>query len=413
MKGIQIIIMLAWRNVWRNPRRTILTLLTIIAGCAMMIFMNAMAKGGHDQMIIDSTALNLGHIQIHEKGYWENQTIDYAFIPGKSLTNRLSADKRISGWSSRIHTEGLLSYGNNTAPAIIQGVDPGREIKVTDLHMKVLRTGRYLRPDDVNRIVMGQILAKNLGTREGDTVNMISQAFDGSIAAEKLHIVGLISSGNPEYDRALVLMTLESADRAFSMAGFRHDIAVRCNDIDDVPLIRESIAAGINENLLEVMGWEALMPDLVQFIVIDDAGAYIFDIILFLVVAFGILNTIQMSVFERTRELGVMLSIGTRPGQVASMVLVESSFIAVLGIILGSITGAALSYYYQVHPLDFSDYAAEVSVWGINTIIYPARATWLNLTVTAFTTFVVSLFFTIFPARRAARLNPVEAIRHL
>ena len=413
MKGIKIIIKLAWRNVWRNPRRTILTLLTIVAGCAMMIFMNALAKGGHDQMIIDATVLNMGHIQVHENGYWENRTIDYAFIPDKSLKDRLSTDRRIAGWSARIHTEGLLCSGNATAPAIIQGVDPDRERKVTELHMKILRTGRYLRRDDTNRIVMGQILAKNLGVHEGDTVSMISQTFDGSIAAEKLEIAGLISSGNPEYDRALVIMTLDSADRAFSMIGFRHDIAVRCHNIDEVPEIRKSISAGVNEKMLEVMGWDSLMPDLVQFIVIDDAGAYIFDIILFLVVAFGILNTIQMSVFERTRELGVMLSLGTRPGQVITMVLVESSFISILGIILGTMAGAALSYYYQIHPLDFSQYAAEVSVWGVNTIIYPAHATWLNVTASAFTTFIVSIFFTIFPARRAARLNPVEAIRHL
>ncbi len=404
---------LSWRNVWRNTRRTVLTLLTVVAGCAMMIFMNAIAKGGHDQMILDATNLNMGHIQIHEKGYWENRTIDYAFIPDAGLCKKLSDDKRITGWSSRIHAEGLLSHGDVTSPAIIQGVNPADEKRVAALHLKVRRTGRYLEHHDTNAIVIGEILARNLGVREGDTVSMISQAFDGSIAAEKLKITGLLSSGNQEYDRALVIMTIESADRIFYMNGYRHDIAIRCGSIDDVRPVASAISASIDTNRFEVMDWQGLLPELVQFIVLDDAGAYIFDIILFFVIAFGILNTIQMSVFERTRELGIMLAVGTRPAQIIAMVQVESSMITLLGIILGTLAGAAISFYFQVHPLDYSEYAAEMAVWGVNTIIYPARATWLNYTVTAFSTFVVAQFFTVFPARRAASLRAVDAIRHL
>ena len=120
-----------------------------------------------------------------------------------------------------------------------------------------------------------------------------------------------------------------------------------------------------------------------------------------------------MSVFERTRELGIMLAVGTRPGQILAMVLVESSLVALLGIIIGTAGGAALSYYFQLHPLDYSDYAAEIAVWGVNTIIYPAHATLLNLGLTALTTYLISMFFAFFPARRAAHLNAIDAIHHL
>lgn len=132
-----------------------------------------------------------------------------------------------------------------------------------------------------------------------------------------------------------------------------------------------------------------------------------------MIVAFGILNTIQMSVFERTREFGVMLAIGTRPDQVISMVLVESFFIALLGIALGLALGAGISQYFWVNPIDFSSYSEEMAVWGVSTVIYPADATALNFAMTATVTFVLAQIFSIFPARRASRLRPIEAIRHL
>ncbi len=413
MANARIAIRLAWRNVWRNTRRTVLTLLTILVGSAMIILMNAFAKGGHDQMIEDAVASNTGHIQVHEKGYWENRTIDYALKPDGALLDSLGKDARVRGASMRIHADGLLSFGNTTAGAMIQGVDPEAEKSVSTLHSSVLPGGRYLSPDDRKSIVMGETLAKNLGARTGSVVALISQGFDGSIAAEKLTVAGIFRSGNPEYDMALVLMPLAQADETFTMVGYVHSITLRLASPSDTAAVKALIAQKTDPRGIEVMGWDELMPELVQFIVMDDVSCYIFDFILFMVVAFGILNTIQMSVFERTREFGVMLSIGTTPGQVVAMVLVESFFIALLGIALGCAAGWGLSYYFQVNPIDYSDYAKEMAVWGVTTVTYPADATALNLSMTALITLALAMMFSVFPARRASRLEPVQAIRQL
>ncbi len=410
---MKTMIMIAWRNVWRNKRRTVLTLLTILVGCAMIIFQNAFAKGGHDQMIEDAVSVNTGHIQVHEKGYWDNRTIDYAFIPDEAMMKSIALDRRIAGYSVRVHADGLLSHGAETAGAMIQGVDPAAEITVSNIHTKILPGGRYLRPGDTKHIVMGETLAKNCKARVGSIVSMISQGFDGSIAAEKLTVVGLFRSGNPEYDMGLVVMPLRQAQDTFTMMGYAHSLALRLASSDDIDAVRHSLMRRADAGALEVLGWEELMPELVQFIVFDSMGAYIFDFILFLVVAFGILNTIQMAVFERTREFGVMLSIGTRPGQVISMVMFESFFISLMGVILGCIAGYGISYYFKVNPLDYSDYTKEIAVWGVSTVIYPANATALNLAVTGGITMALSMIFSLFPARRAAGLNPIEAIRRL
>lgn len=406
---------LAWRNVWRNKRRTILTLLTILVGSAMIIFMNAFAKGGHDQMIQDSVSQNVGHLQIHEKGYWENQTIDYAFIPDQNLINSLSELKKngtIEGYSRRINADALLSCNNNSAGALIQGIDPDEEKYVSNIKSSIIQ-GRYLINESGNEIVIGEILASNLGAVPGMTVTILSQGFDGSIAADRLTVAGIFKSNNPEYDQGLAIIPIKRANDTFYMNDYIQAITIRCSNIDNVSRVKDILKKNNSNTDLEVMDWSELMPELVQFIVMDDFSAYIFDAILFMIVAFGILNTIQMSVFERTRELGIMLAIGTKPAEIISMILFESLYISILGLILGVLLGAGLSYYFQVNPLDLTDYSKEFSVWGVNTVQYPANASRLNIAVTAIVTLLLSLTFSVFPARRAARLKPIDAIRQL
>ena len=415
MFSSRIILLLAWRNVWRNRRRTVLTLLTIMIGAAMIVFLNAMARGGHDQMIEDAAALNAGHIQIHEKGFQDNQTIDYAFIPSDDLIRFLDEHPDIQGRAPRVLAGGLLAFEDNTRGVMIQGIDPEEEINVSDLYRKILPGGRYLSAEDSLSVIMGKTLADNAGVAVGDSIALISQGFDGSIAADRFVVEGLFVTGNPEYDRNLVLMPLSQAQETFTMMGHIHTMALRLSEAGRT----DAVKAGILDQVanapypLEVLGWDELMPELVQFIVMDDIGGWIFDGMLFLVVAFGILNTIQMSVFERTREFGIMLSIGTRPAAISGMILIESMVIAVMGIVLGAALGGGVSLYFEFNPLDYSRFSKEIAVWGMTTTVYPAIATKLNILATSATIFVLAVLFSLLPARRAARLNPVDAIRKL
>lgn len=410
--NFKIIAKLAWRNVWRNRRRTILTFLTIFVGCGMVIWMNAWAKGSHDQMINDLVSMNAGHIQIHEKGYWDNQTIDYAFQPSDGLMKAIAGDPDIAGYAKRVHTGGLISYKENTSGALVQAVEPAQEKKVSDIYERILPGGRYLQKGD-KEILMGEILAKNLHVSVGSEIALISQGFDGSIAAGKFKIAGIFRTGHPEYDRALTIMTLDRADEMFAMTGYIHSVCISLKNIDSLDRVESGLSALTGNDKLEVMGWNTLMPEIVQFIEMDNASTYIFDAILLIVLAFTMLNTIQMSVFERTREFGVMLSIGTKPSQIVNIVVLESFFISLMGIIFGIVLGWTLSWYYQIYPLDYSEYAKELTSWGISTTIFPTDATLLNVIVSSIITFVMTIIFSIFPAFKASRLNPVDAIRHL
>jgi putative ABC transport system permease protein len=417
VKKLPIIISLAWRNVWKNRRRTVLTMITIVMGTGMIFFMNALQKGGQEKMIDDAAAANTAHIQIHEMGFWDNSGIDYAFRPTEKLLkelNRLKKYNRIEAFGARLHAEGLISYGNKTSGGSIQAVDPDREKKVCGMHAKILKGGRYLIGSDRKHIVIGKDLAKSIGAGLGDVISVISQGFDGSIAAENLTIVGLFQTGDPELDRYLAVMPIARAMDTFAMMGYVNSIAVRLKRSDDIPVVRDIIRKAVNQNEIEVMDCYELMPELMQHLEMDRYPAMIFNFILLVVAAFGILNTIQMSVFERIREFGVMLAIGTRPGQVTAMVLCESMFITLIGIGAGLVIGSLACYYFILNPIDYSGMGDELNVYGISSSFsYSPKITALNIALTSILIFASSLLFSLLPARKAGALRPIEAIRHL
>ncbi len=234
----------------------------------------------------------MGHLHIHEKGYWENKTIDYAFKADESIEKALSGNKYIYAYCRRIMCDALIAKGGTTKGVMIQGVEPVREKQVCGLHKCIIK-GRYLNDDDSAHAVIGATLAENLKADIGNTVAVISQGFDGSIAALHLTIAGIFKIGNPEYDKFLLQMPLKQADETFSMMGYIHAYIIKASQIDKIDSITTTLSQQLQNNV-EVSGWEKLMPELMQFIIMDDVSGYLFDFMLFLVVAFGILNIIQM-----------------------------------------------------------------------------------------------------------------------
>ena len=429
-KNLSVILNLAWRNIWKNKRRTILTMLIIIFGCYMIVLFNAFSVGSHDQMIDDAVGLHTGHIQIHEKGYWEKKSLSYVFKTDKKYLNDiklLQKKKRISGFTPRINAGALLSHNDSTSLAIINGIDPAKEKTVSVMHTKIIQ-GRFLSSEDSTHAIVGKTLAKNLSIKIGSKIALISQGFGGRVAAEYLTVVGIFKSGNPKYDMTTVFMPFKQATETFSMENYISSLVVKVanisyvesvkNDLITLSKQRQARCSANNKTDIkcathEVMAWDKLMPQLVQWIQMDDASLYIIDLILYLVVAFGVLNTIQMSVFERTREFGVMLAIGTTPRQVLYMVLVESVFISSIGIAIGITLGSLTSWYFNVNPIDVSQYADEMAAYGVTSVLMPAKLTYANVIATLCLSFISSILFTIFPAKRAASLNPIKAIRQL
>lgn len=414
MNNNKILLRIAWRNIWRNRRRTVLTLLTIVIGCGMIIFNNALFYGGTLQMVEDAVALNAGHMQIQQKGYWQNKSIDSAFQPGPLIPvlEELKRKGDISAYGLRIQADCLLAAGDVTAVATLQSVDPVREAGIVSIQNKIVKGGRALTADDRTAVLIGRGLAKNLGVSPGSEVSMVSRAFDGSIAAVNCTVAGVISTGNPLYDQAMVLMPYLQAVETFAMMDYVHAVVIRLPDAATAPAVGSAIEAKLKGRDTELLRWERLIPEIVQFVNLDRGAGYIFSFILFMVVAFTILNTVQMSVFERTREFGVMLSIGTSPGSIFKIIMMESAMISIAGIMLGMLLGLGSGWFVHRHPFDYSRFAAEFAQWGVYTCVYPARLTVVNVLFSTLVCLALAVLVSIVPARRAARLNPVEASRH-
>ncbi len=413
--SLKLVPMLAWRNVWKNKRRTILTLLTIIIGFFMILFNDAVGEGMFNKMIDNQVTRNTGHLQVQARGFSENMGAEYAFTPEQRLINAIENDKDIESYTKRIHAGGLISFKKAISGVMVQGIDPDKEKTITNIYKCMLPGGRYLKSGDSQQIIIGQTLAKNLGVKIGDKTIFSSQTIDGSFAAERLTIVGIFKTGNLGNDSSLIIMPIAQAAETFGMNDLVNSIVIKVKKINTVYDVRERLLKNIDSSKLDVPGWKELMPDTVQMITSNRASRKIMDFILFMIVAFTVLNTIQMSVFERIREFGVMLALGTRPGQITAIVLFESVYITFMGLILGGLAGSLVCRHFSINPIDlgakFKESTSELG--NIYPLIIQPDLTLLAFFVTSILLLSVSISFSIIPARKAAHLRPVEAIRHL
>ncbi len=403
---------LAWRNLRRNRRRTLLTLTTVIVGCGMIIFNNALFYGATVAMVEDAVSLNAGHLQIFDKGFHESKSLDYSFIPDPALLSSLDNLKQkgiIRGYTPRIEAPCMVSSGGATEGAIAQSIDAHTADAVISIHKNILPGGTLFNGSGDESVMLGATLAENIGVVVGQSVNVVSQALDGTIAAGRFKICALVKTGNPVFDATIILLPHTLAKETFAMQDTISSIVVRLAKGVDADEAAGHISRSTGS--LEIARWEKLIPEIVQFVVLDRVAGYIFSFILFVVVAFTVLNTIQMSVFERTKEFGVLLALGTSRRQVFQMVMAESLLITAIGVAAGTVLGLGVSAFVERHPFDYSRFAAEFAVWGVYTTVYPAVATLQNVVVTAALICTLCGFFSLLPAHRAMNLAPVDAMR--
>ena len=299
---------LAWRNVWRNPRRTALSVAATVFAVFLVVLSVGMATGVHEKMIDDAVGLASGHIAISGKGYRDSQTLEQ-FVPWDGRVEAVLANlEDLEGWAPRITSFALLSLGDSSRGGMIIGVDPAREAGVTMFSRKVYE-GRFVaetKSENTREVVLGRKMADKLNAKIGDEVLLYGVAYSLETAYELFTVVGTLALPDPRLERNLAIVHIEDAAEFYTYEDRITEVAILAVDADHTNGLRDSILAALGPELgavLEVQGYEKMMPELVQLILIDDAGMYIMLVILIVVVGFGILNTILMAILERTREL--------------------------------------------------------------------------------------------------------------
>ncbi len=408
---MKILLKLAWRNIWRNWRRSLITLIAIIFAIVLSVVMRGIQLGTYEFNIKTSIELFTGYLQLQLQGYNDNPSLHRTFKPDSSIIKELIDIPQIKGFSPRIYSGGLINSKSNSTGAIIFAIDPVNESKVSSFHTKI-KDGEFIAPDNTFDIVVGKRMLKNLNVNIGDTVVILTSGYDGSMGNYKFRICGAFSMGYSDFDGIAVFMHIKGADELLSMNGRISSIAIALNNLRDIPIVKEKLNNKFKISGYEALDWKNLMPDLKQLMELDDISAVIYLAILMLVVAFGILNTLLMSVTERFREFGVLLAIGIKHQQLILILILEVFLMTLIGIIVGTGLSYLINYYVYLNPINLSgDFAKIYEEFGFIPQIHSTMDISIFLS-TIYSIIIITAISTIYPAYRVMKLEALKGIRY-
>ncbi len=404
-------IKIAWRNIIRNKKRSSITLSAVGFGLGALIFIWAFVDGAHKQMIENYTSLISGHIQIHAKGFHQKEQLETYIEQPEEIEKSLRSNPAVLSFTQRVKAAGLVSSSEHSSGVYILGIDPRHENEVSTIYKKV-KQGSFLQENSDKEIVLGIGLANNLNVGLDEKIVIMSQALDGSIAAGAFHVKGLLDTGTEEIDKGAVLITHKAAQELFVMHDKTSEIAIRLKDVEEAQHVSSLIHQKLNSPDLEVLPWQRISTVLEQWIEFDNGFIYLIVIVVMIVVASGILNTVLMGVLERTREFGILLALGTKRKQILAMVAWESLFLGIIGSFSGALLGIILTIYFAKTGIDLSMFTGALSTSYLDPYIYPVSETG-HVVISIALVLTISVLVSIYPAWHAGNLKPVEAIRSM
>jgi len=400
---------LAWRNIWRNKRRSAVILTAIVVGLFGMVFMIAIMKGMSVDMLKTSIENGVGHVQIHEKGFNDNMNVSLNIRDPKYVINFVEDTPSVTAYAERIKARGLVSSPKSSTGVEIWGIDHVAEPDVSAVK-NYLVEGDFLTGKK-GEIYVGRSLAEKLKVEKGDKIVLMGQGLATEIGAGAFRISGIFESTSKEFDKYNIYINITDAQELLSMPGRVSEIVVVTESLDHVEPVTASLKEDLEVGGLEVLPWMEVIPLMYQMISLWDAFNYIVYILVIVAMAFGIVNTILMSVLERTREIGILMAIGTKPGKVFSMVMWEGFFLGLTGLVAGWVFTMLVFAVISRTGINISIWADSLKyMGGISPIIYPVLH-WNNIFGSSASVFFAAVFSAVYPAVKIMRLNPVEAFR--
>ncbi len=400
---------LAWRNIWRNKRRTLITMTSIVVAVLLSAVMRSMQEGQYDDMIKSTVGTFSGYIQVHADGYWDNQTLENSFAATDSLLQTMRNPNNVTAVIPRIESFALGAGKQQSRPVMIMGIDVEAERNLSNPQQR-LQKGTYFQSNDENAVLVGRDVLQRLNMQVGDSLVLLGQGFRGMSATGLYPVKGTVSFPNPEMNKSLVMLPLRTAQNFLAADGRLTSVAFKVDDPGAINPIIQHLRTKLPDNY-EVMGWREMMPSLVQSIEADRGSGYIILGVLYMVVGFGILGTVLMMITERTYEFGIMLSVGTPRGKIARILSIEILFIALLGSAIGILISLPVAWYFHLNPIHLTgDMAAVTESYGLQPII-PFSVDPSIFLSQAVIILGITLLFSLIPVFNASKLNPVEAMR--
>lgn len=401
-------IIIAWRNLWRKPWRTVITSGSIFFGVLLSAFMTSMQYGSYESMISNVVKFYSGYMQIFTEDYHENKTINNTFVLSDSLKTIIDNEEDITQYTRRLEYFSLASSYELTKGSVIIGVDPEGENNVTGLK-KWVKEGSYLK-NEVPGILVAIELAKYLKVGVGDTVVLYGQGFHGVMAAGVYPVAGILEFPSPELNKQFIYMTLQASQDLFSAPDRLSSLVLMVENNYSLPSALKHLKKDVKPPMM-VMSWQELQPALVQMIDGDKAAGLFMKSLLYIIITFGILGTILMMVSERKRELGVMIAIGMQRARLGTILFFETFFIGIIGAVAGILVSIPITYWYYLNPIPLTGDAAKTMIdMGIEPFMYFSIQPDVYY-VQAIVVLIITLGISIYPIIKSFTLKLTSALR--
>ncbi|MBN2638023.1 MAG: ABC transporter permease [Bacteroidales bacterium] len=404
------LIKIAWRSLWRNRRRTILTASTVVFAMVLALFMRSMQFGSYNQMI-QAGVNQVGDLQVHDTGYWANQSIDRAFFYNNELGDSLKSLPFVKSFLPKLETFSLASYGTQTKGVLVTGTDPILETKQTNLAGKIIK-GKYLTSDD-NGVLIGDKLAEFLKISIGDSLVLIGQGYQGITAYGIFPIKGIFHLPSLEMNSQLIYMSLQNTQEFVYpyREGLLTGISVFLKDPSQLEQAKQQIQTKLGKNY-EVISWKTILSDMLQTIEVDNVSGQIMLMILYIIAAFGIFSTVLMMTMEKRKQYAVMVSIGMQRTKLIMVSIVETFIVAIIGVIVGLIIITPILIYLNMNPIPITGDMAQMY---LEFNIEPVIPFSLQPGIFIYQTLIIlglSLLSALYPIIYLARFNVLNAFRH-
>ena len=405
-----ILLNTAWKNIWRVPRRTIIILTAVSVGVFAMLSLGAINRGMLDQMVNNSIQTLTGHIQIQAKGYFDDPVVEHTIRNPDTLYKQVEGFSEPFHWAPRVRVPGVVSNARNSAGIIIVGIDPAKEANVSFVRSAVA-DGRYLNSGDAHGIVIGRKLAKKFNTGLGKKLVLMSQDTENQVASAGFRIVGLFAAEIEFTEEQFAFILLSEAQNMLKIDKGISEICILAANRDLVEPLYRKISSDLPPDL-EAKAWWQLAPLIKAQLDLWERFMYLWFVVVFVAVGFGLVNTMLMAVFDRIREFGMLRAIGMKPRLIVAGIMFESFCLLLLGIVVGNILSWVTVGWLSKVGIDLSAFSEGMEAFGIPHIIIPVLHPQDYIGANA-TVLILGLIVCLYPALKGARISPVKALAHI
>ena len=407
-------IKLAWRNMWRNWRRTMIAVVAIVLGLILLLMMDGLIKGSDQAIFGNAVRLYGGNLQVHAPGY-RDKAARLPMLPvadPEAVVKAAQALPEVQAVSQRINTAGIVIKGGNSLPVAITAIQPAIEEPISLQAASVMPGGRFLLPDDGDAIYIGKALADRLGVGVGDSVTLLGRSKNEAMRQHNFTVVGIFDLGTPDAEKGTVFIPLIDAQTLYNLRDQVTEIPIFLKQIGS----EATVATALQQQLpgYEIDSWQTLKGDLTDTLTTKLAFTSFFGIVVIAIASIGILNLMLMAVFERTREMGVLAALGMKGRQVMGLFLLEGAFIGVVGAVIGCALGFVLIGLMGSVGIDLSKMTTGMGDVGVlmSGKLYP-MVTLPDLISRGLIVVIIAAIASLYPAWQASRKEPATALHHV